>query len=52
MVLVPIVLVTRSVHKFRAGLIGLIAPATVLVMDTANTYLEAKNYAPGKSRVE
>ncbi|GAB4814472.1 hypothetical protein N2152v2_001518 [Parachlorella kessleri] len=32
-------LLTRSIHKFRAGLVGLLAAVTVLLMDTANTYL-------------
>ncbi|GAB4814471.1 hypothetical protein N2152v2_001517 [Parachlorella kessleri] len=32
-------LFTRTIHKFRAGLVGLLAAVTVLLMDTANTYL-------------
>lgn len=35
--LIPIVIAAGALGKFRAGLIGLIAPCTVLLMDTANT---------------
>ena len=36
-------LFTRTIHKFRAGLVGLLATVTVLLMDTANTYLYFKD---------
>ena len=32
-------LFSRTIHKFRVGLIGFLAVVTVLLMDTANTYL-------------
>jgi hypothetical protein len=37
--LVLFFLLTRTVHKMRAGLVGMLAAVSVLLMDTANTYL-------------
>jgi hypothetical protein len=34
------------IHKNRAALVGILAVAAVLLMDTANTYLQY-NYLPG-----
>ena len=39
MVLVPILAGTKGLGKFRAGLLGMLALATMLVGDLANTFL-------------
>jgi hypothetical protein len=41
-------LVTDKIHKNRAALVGILAVAAVLLMDTANTYLNF-DYIPGLS---
>ncbi|KAL4852859.1 hypothetical protein ACK3TF_006065 [Chlorella vulgaris] len=47
-VMVLAYLVTDKIHKNRAALVGILAVAAVLLMDTANTYLNF-DYIPGLS---
>jgi hypothetical protein len=42
-IMVGAALATRSIHRSRSALTGIIAIATVLLMDTANTYLYFHN---------
>lgn len=39
LVLLPSLAITKGISKFRAGLIGLLGPLIMLLMNTANTFL-------------
>ena len=52
LIVVPILAAKRSLHKFRGGLLALLALAVMLVSDTANTFNLWNHLGFGKTAVD